>query len=186
MAKFWSSAPMATDQWKRTGGKFLLWQGSEVRIAGVTFQVPEVNGYVRPVLVTPGVSEVEIPVGLEGVRVHVLGQVTMPVGFPIVGSDGDTVAVYTLRYASGKSRGVPLRNGYEVAQSNLIAVATRIDPQATEAQRALVFAKDLAREQYQVLLYSLPLEGGKLASLRCQLRDQSSTLAIFAITVESA
>jgi hypothetical protein len=186
VAKFWSSAPMASDQWKRTGGKFLLWQGPEVRIAGVTFQVPVVDGYVRPVLVTPGVPEVEIPVGMEGVRVHVLGQVTMPVGFPIVGSDGDTVAVYTLHYASGKSRGVPLRNGYEVAQSNLIAVATRIDPLATEAQRALVFPKDLAREQDQVLLYSLPLEGGKLASLRCQLRDQSSTMAIFAITVESA
>jgi hypothetical protein len=186
MAKFWSSAPMAGDQWKRTGGKFLLWQGSEVEIAGVTFRVPVVNGYVRPVLVTPGVPEVEIPVGLEGVRVHVLGQVTLPVGFPVVGAAGETVAVYTLRHASGKSREVPLRNGYEVAQSNLIAAATRIDSQATEAQRALVFAKDLAREQYQVLLYSLPLEGGKLTSLHCQLRDQPSTLAIFAIAVESA
>jgi hypothetical protein len=91
-----------------------------------------------------------------------------------------------LRYASGKSREVPLRNGFEVAQSNLISVATRIDPQATEAQRALVFAKDLAREHYQVLLYSLPLEGGKLASLHCQLRNQTSALAVFAIVVEHA
>ncbi|MGA3328916.1 MAG: glycoside hydrolase family 2 TIM barrel-domain containing protein, partial [Terriglobia bacterium] len=171
MAKFWSIAPMARDQWKRTGSKFLLWQGSEVEIVGVTFRVPVVNGYVRPMVVTPGVPEVDIPIGLEGLRIHVLGQVTLPAGFPVVGNEGDTIAVYTLRYASGKSREVPLRNGYEVAQSNLISVATRIDPQATGAQRALVFAKDLAREHYQVLLYSLPLEGGKLASLRCQLSD---------------
>ena len=184
MAKFWSSTPLAADQWKRTGSKFLLWQGSEVEIAGVTFRTPVVNGYVRPVVVTPGVPEVEIPVGLEGVRVHVLGQVTLPAGFPVVGADGEIVAVYTLRYASGKSREVPLRNGYEVAQSNLIAVATRIDPQTTQTQRALVFTKDLAREHYQVLLYSLPLEGGKLTSLHCQLRNQPSALAIFAITVE--
>jgi hypothetical protein len=184
MAKFWSSTPLAGDQWKRTGSKFLLWQGSEVEIAGVTFRTPVVNGYVRPVVVTPGVPEVEIPVGLEGVRVHVLGQVTLPAGFPVVGADGEIVAVYTLRYASGKSREVPLRNGYEVAQSNLIAVATRIDPQTTQTQRALVFTKDLAREHYQVLLYSLPLEGGKLTSLHCQLRNQPSALAIFAITVE--
>jgi len=186
MAKFWSTAPMARDQWKRTGSKFLLWQGSEVEIAGVTFRAPVVNGYVRPVVVTPGVPEVEIPVGLEGVRLHVLGQVTLPVGFPVVGADGESVAVYTLRYASGKSREVPLRNGFEVAQSNLVTVATRIDPLATEAQRALVFAKDLAREHYQVLLYSLPLEGGTLASLHCQLRNQTSALAIFAIAVEHA
>jgi hypothetical protein len=184
MAKFWSSTPLAGDQWKRTGSKFLLWQGSEVEIAGVTFRTPVVNGYVRPVVVTPGVPEVEIPVGVEGVRVHVLGQVTLPAGFPVVGADGEIVAVYTLRYASGKSREVPLRNGYEVAQSNLIAVATRIDPQTTQTQRALVFTKDLAREHYQVLLYSLPLEGGKLTSLHCQLRNQPSALAIFAITVE--
>ncbi len=186
MAKFWSAAPMARDQWKRTGSKFLLWQGSEVEIAGVTFRTPVANGYIRPVVVTPGVPEVEIPVGLSGVRVHVLGQVTLPAGFPVVGNDGDSAAVYTLRYGSGKRQEVPLRNGYEVAQANLIAVATRIDPQATEAQRALVFTKDVAREQYQVLLYSLPLEGGELTSLHCQLSPQaSSALAIFAITVEA-
>jgi hypothetical protein len=205
MAKFWvgtlpqqeltvgtlplklSNVTLADDQWKRTGRKFLLWQGSEVAIAGVTFRVPVVNGYARPVMLTAAVPEVEIPVGAEGVRMHVLGNVTIPSGFPAVGRDGENVAVYTLRYASSKSREVSLRNGYEVAQSNLIDVATRIDPEATEAQRALLFTKDIAREQYQVLLYSLPLEGGELASLHCKLSPQvSSALAIFAIAVETA
>ena len=186
MAKFWSIAPMAENQWKRTGGKFLLWQGAEVEIAGAAFRAPVVNGYVRPLVMTPGIPQVEIPVGLEGSRLHVLGQITLPVGFPVKGGIGETVAVYTLRYASGKTREIPLRNGYEVAQSNLIDVATRIDPQATESQRALVFTKDLAREQYQVLLYSIPLDGGTLASLHCQLRNQPSALAILAITLESA
>jgi hypothetical protein len=146
--------------------------------------MPVVNGYVRPVVVTPAVPEVGIPIGLEGSRVHILGQVTLPVGYPVAGRRGEALAVYTLRYASGKSREISLRNGYEVAQSNLIAVATRIDPQATEAQRALVFTKDVVREQYQVLLYSLSLEGGELASLDCQLRSPQSALAIFALTVE--
>ncbi len=186
MAKFWSTAPYAEDQWKRTGSKFLLWQGTEIEIAGVAFRVPAVKGYARPVVVTPEVSEIEIPVGREGLRLHVLGQVTLPRGYPPMGNDGETVAIYTLRYASGRTRDIPLRNGYEVAQSNLIDVATRIDPEATEAQRALVFAKDLAREQYQVLLYTIPLEGGRLANLHCKLNSQQSALAIFAITVEHA
>ena len=186
LAEYWRKAVMAEDQWKRTGERFTLWQGSDLLIAGVPFHIPVVGGYVRPVVVTPGVPEVEIPVGRSGVQVHVLGQVTMPAGYPVVGAAGETVASYTLRYASGKSREVPLRNGYEVAQANLIAAATRIDPQATEAQRALVFTKDPVREHYQVLLYSLPLEGGELKSLHCQLRNQQSALAIFAITVELA
>ncbi len=186
MAKFWSTAPYAEDQWKRTGAKFLLWQGPEIAIAGVAFRVPVVSGYARPVVLTPGVSEVEIPIGLEGSRLHVLGHVTLPTGFPAMGGDGETVATYSLRYVSGKSQDIPLRSGFEVAQANMIDVATRIDPQATQAQRALVFAKDIAREQYQVLLYSIPLEGGELASLRCRLNSQQSALAIFAITVEHA
>src|ERR1035441_6668050 len=78
----------------------------------------------------------------------------------VAGGRGETVAAYTLRYVSGESREILLRNGYEVAQSNLIAVATRIDPQTTEAQRALVFAKDAVREQYQVLMYSLHWRAG--------------------------
>jgi len=184
MARYWSQAPMAEDQWKRTGGRFRLWQGSEVEVSGVVFQVPAVQGYVRPLVVTPEAPEVEIPVGREGRRLHILGQVIFPTGFPVTGDDGEEIASYTLRYASGKTEQVPLRNGRELAQSNLIHVATRIEPEATEAQRALCFPKDIAREQYQVLLLSVPTEGGKVVSLHCKLNGQQQALAIFAITVE--
>jgi len=64
--------------------------------------------------------------------------------------------------------------------------ATRINPEATGSQRALLFAKDIAREQYQVLMLSLAVDSGKLASLRCRLNTQQLALAVFAITVEHA
>ena len=184
MGKFWSKALYAEDQWKRTGSKFLLWQGSEVDVAGVAFRIPVIGGHVRPLVVTPEVPELEIPVNQECLRLHILGHVTLPMGFPVAGHDGEEIARYNLRFASGKTSEVPLRNGYEVAQSNLIDVATRIDPQTTEAQHALLFPKDLAREQYQVLLYSVALDGGELTRLHCTLRNQDSVLALFAITVE--
>ena len=186
MAKFWTTAPMAEEQWKRTGEKFLLWKNTEIEIAGIPFRTAQVDEYVRPLLVTPAIPNIEIPVGTAGSRIHILGQVSLPLGYPISGRHGETIAVYTLRYGSGKSREIPLRNGYEVAQANLISVATRIEPQTTEAQRALTFTKDVVREQYQVLLYSIPIEAEELVSLSCQLRSQESALAIFAITVESA
>ena len=55
-----------------------------------------------------------------------------------------------------------------------------------EAQRALLFAKDIAREQYQLLLFSVPVEGSRIESLHCKLNGQQPALAIFAITVEQA
>ena len=94
LAKFWPGVPMAEDQWKRTGEKFLLWQGSELTIAGIPFRVPVVNGYVRPVLLAPETPEVTISVGQECERLHILGQVTFPVGYPVVGKRGEKVATY--------------------------------------------------------------------------------------------
>ena len=72
----------------------------------------------------------------------------------------------------------------EVAQSNRVQVATRIDPVATGAQRALEYVKDVVREQYQVLLWSVPVERGKVESVRCELEAGRPALAIFAITAE--
>ena len=184
MAEFWAKSVFGKDQWKRTGGKFLLWEGSELTIAGAPFRVPVMKDHARPLVVTPEMPELTIPVRQECVRLHVLGQVTFPSGFPVAGKDGDAAGSYTLRYESGKTREIPLRNGYEVVQSNLVYDATRIDPAATEAQRALVFVKDVAREQYQILLFSIPADGGQLASLHCKLIGQQPALAIFAVTAE--
>ena len=175
--------------WRKTSGsapveKFLLWQGSEVEIAGIPFHIPTVNNYVRPVLLTPETPEVTISVGQECERLHILGQVTFPVGYPVVGKRGERVATYRVRYSGGREREVPVRNGMEVAQSNRIHVATRIDPVATGAQRALEYVKDMVREQYQVLLWSVPVERGRVESVRCKLEAGQPALAVFAITVE--
>jgi hypothetical protein len=184
LAKFWPRVPMAEDQWKRTGKKFLLWRGSDLTIAGIPFSVPVVNGYARPVMLTQETPETTISVGQECERLHILGQVTFPVGYPVVGKRGEKVATYRVRYSGGRERELPVRNGMEVAQANRIDVATRTDPIATEVQRAIEYVKDIAREQYQVLLWSVPLERGKVESVHCKLEGEQPALAIFAITAE--
>ena len=177
---------MAEDQWKRTGKQFTLWEGtrgSEFRIAGVPFRIPVVNGFVRPLLLTREMP-VTIPVGRECERLHILGQVTFPTGYPVIGKRGETVATYHLRYIGGRERQVLLRNGIEVAQANLIYAATRIAPIATAAQPVLKYVKDVVREQYQVLFWTVPLEKGKLQTLQCEVQRGQPTLAIFAMTAE--
>lgn len=182
LAKYWKEE--ADGQWKRTGEDFLLWQGSKVDVSGVAFQMPVVNKLVRPLVVTPEAAEISIPIGKQCLNLHILGQVVFGKGFPVVGKDGDTVAIYTLEFSDGTTRDIPLRNGYEVVQANIITDATRLGAEATEAQRALLYMKDLAREQYQILLYSIPVDGKTVSKLRCKLNGDQPPLGIFAITAE--
>jgi hypothetical protein len=184
LAKYWPRAPMAEDQWKQTGEAFRLWQGSDLTVGGIPFRVPVVNGYARPVVLTQEVPEVTIPIEQECVRLHFLGQVTFPEGYPVVGKRGERVATYRVRYGGGTEREIPIRNGIEVAQSNRIHVATRIDAVATGAQPALEYVKDVVRERYQVLLWSLPVEGERVESVQCKLESGQPALAVFAITTE--
>jgi len=172
-------------QWERTGKRFTLWSEPEIEILGSRFTVPVVEGSVRPLVVTPNFPDVEIPVRRACSRLHFLGHVTLPGGFPLSGAPGDTVATYQIRYQNGKTHDVPLRAGFEVAAANAIHEATRIDPIATSAQRAFWYIKDWAREHYQGLLFSLPVEKIAIESIRAHLHPKQPPLLLFAVSTES-
>ena len=57
---------------------------------------------------------------------------------------------------------------------------------ATSTQPALEYIKDVVREQYQILLWSIPTQKGNLESIHCKLTGGQGNLAIFAITTEEA
>jgi hypothetical protein len=185
LEKFWA-ASVAPDQWKRTGSHLTLWQTPELKIAGVSFRSPLVENQVRPLLLSTDTPEIKISINQSCSMLHILGQVSLPLGYPLRGGAGDVVALYSLQYTNGKIHTFPVRNGIEVAQSNCICEATRIDPIATAAQPVAEYIKDVVRERYQLLLWSVPIESHKLASLRCKLNGQQSPLALFAMTAEQA
>jgi hypothetical protein len=183
---FWPKVAMAEDQWQRTGSKFQLWpatSGTEIAIGGIPFRIPVVDGYVRPVLLAADGS-VRIPLGRAGGRLHILGQVTFPSGYPVRGQHGETIATYRLA-GGGHEQRIPVRNGIEAAQANLIYQATRIQPIATAAQPALKYVKDIVREQYQVLLWTVPVEKGRVDALTCEVGKNQPAIAIFGLTVEA-
>jgi hypothetical protein len=186
MAKYWDATWIAEGQWKRTGFKLRFWRLPDVEVAGATFRCPVVDGSVRPVALTESNSEIAIPVGLNCRRLHVLGHVTLPTGFPVVGKSGETAAAYTITYDSGAKQEIPIRHGLEVARANLIHEATRVNPVATSAPRALVFNKDVVREQYQVLLFSLPMKAARVRSLQVKLNPGQQPLLLFAVNAEVA
>jgi hypothetical protein len=186
LEQFWAATSFAKDQWARTGKAFRLWQGAETQIASADFRSPVVDGYVRPLLISSSIPEITIPIEGECLNLHILGQVAFPAGYPVVGAMGDVSAIYTLEYRDGKKQELLVRNGFEVAQANCITEATRINPTALNAQPVLRFNKDVVREQYQILLWSIPTAPGVLARLRCKAISGNSWIAIFAITREVA
>ena len=46
--------------WK-AGQDFLLWQATDIKVSGVKFNIPVVNGRARPLILTPEVSQIAIP-----------------------------------------------------------------------------------------------------------------------------
>ncbi len=183
IAEHWKSLDL--HQWERTGKRFTLWSQPAVEILGSRFATPIVEGFARPIVLTPDLPDVEIPVHRACSRLHFLGHVTCPGGFPLNGTAGEVVAAYQIRYQDGQTNDVPLRAGFEVTAANAIHEATRIDPVATSAQRAFWYIKDWAREHYQALLVSLPVDKRKIESIRCHLHPQQPPLLLFAISTES-
>jgi hypothetical protein len=180
LQEYWSKH--ARNQWERTGRRFALWKENGIDVLNVRFSTPLVDGYARPVVVTPEFAEVDVPIGGAAIGLHFLGQVTVSGGFPIEGTSGDAAASYTVRYKDGRSAEFPLRNGMEVASANIVYSGSRIDPVATFAQRAFWFAKDWAREQYQGLLFSAPVDG-VVDSVRFRLQGKLPVL-LFAVVAE--
>jgi hypothetical protein len=185
MKRYWAASRMGQEQWTRTGSRFQLWRMPVVTIAGVSFRSPVIDGRVRPLVLTSESPEITIPIDRQCSKLHFLGQVNLPDGYPLHGQRGDTVAVYSVVGANGGSQEIPVRAGIEVAQANRIYDATRIDPVATDAQPAVAFNKDIVREQYQFLLWSVPLKPGRVRSVRCKLNSGQPGIAILAITTEA-
>jgi hypothetical protein len=183
MATYWPKTDMSRDQWTRTGKRLRFWRTPSAEIAGVPFAFAMKDGFARPLVVTKEAPELTIPISRECDRLYVLGNVTLPSGYPREGKLGEVAGSIEIRYQSGSVEHVPLRNGYEVACSNLVTEASRIEPLAVLAPQALVFEKDPAREHYQVLLFSLPSRG-RVKELRWRFQS-GQPLAIFAVTTQA-
>ncbi len=169
MARFWKTHGMTVKHWDETGRTFWLWSCPEVSVGALPFTTGVHDGQTRPVVVTPGHRKVEVPLGIEADRLHVLGNVTLPDGYPVTDRLGERAASYEIVYADGERQHVPLRWGTEIARANMIAVASRIDPAAAQGERVVVYVKHPFREVYQTRLLSLDVKPKQIDRLVCEL-----------------
>jgi len=128
---------------------------------------------------------VTVTVGARCRRMIVLGNVSLPYGFPSYGAYGEPVAVYEINYTDGTAQTVLLRNGYEVTTAFCILGPSRIDPRAAKAPRAMSFSYDYDSEQYCVNRMDIQIDPDKtVASLTLRTLSEKYSLLLYALTVE--
>jgi hypothetical protein len=175
MERFWKFQGFTALHWEETGRKLWLWDAPKLKLGGIPFETPLQDGATRPLAVTPQQRRLEIAVGLRASRLHFLGNVTLPDGYPVLGKLGERVGRYIIEYEGGERQEVPLRWGEEVARSNLISVATRIDAATAHGERVVLFAKDPVREVHQTRLLSVDTKDRRIARIFCELDPSAET-----------
>lgn len=155
--------------WSETGEKFWLWDKPELSIGNIPFKTPLYAEKTCPLLITPRHRKIEIKADIIADRLHFLGNVTLPEGYPVTDRLGENVAQYVIEYTDGDKQIVPLRWGLEIARSNMIAIASRINPETAYGRRVLVYTKHPLREIYQTRLLSIDIKHKKIERIICQL-----------------
>lgn len=139
----------------------------------------------RPVVVSQVSGPVCLPVEQDACRLTVIGQASMPYGYPADGAPGDRVGTYVLRYADGTEQTIPLRNGREVVTVHVLLNASRIEPAAACLHKAVVFSYDPSYEVYQINRLDIPVrKDSRLESLTVTVTDERYALLLYGLTVE--
>lgn len=143
-----------SDYLEKTGGHFWTWDAAQLLIGPVPFATAQVDDHTRPLVVLTG-KTVEIPVHGEADRLHFLGNVTVPDGYPTRGGTGEPMGSYTIVYQGGERQEIPLRWGLEVTRSNFIVSSTRLNPVALLSTPVIGYVKEVSYEQYRTFLYTI-------------------------------
>jgi hypothetical protein len=51
VTRYWKTAPMAKDQWQRTGEGLFFWKPQTIEVSGIPFDCPVHDGFVRPLVI---------------------------------------------------------------------------------------------------------------------------------------
>lgn len=167
--EFFKRQGFTSRHWEESGKRFWLWNAPQFKLGSIPFATPLKDGLTQPLVISPARPKVEIPVGAQASRLHFLGNVTLPDGYPIIGKPGGRVGRYVIVYEDGERQEAPLRWGMEIARSNMISVATRIDPSTANGERVIVFEKDPVREVHQARLLSVDTRPKRIAKVVCEL-----------------
>lgn len=126
-----------------------------------------------------------IPVNAAASALHIIGNVSMPKGWPTHGSYGETAAEYIVTYTDGTTEVHPMRNGLEITTATAQYGPSRINPVAANCPRALYWHYDFDWEHYIANHCVLPADRTKtVASLTLRDAGNGYHVLFYGLTVE--
>ncbi|MCD8067455.1 MAG: hypothetical protein LUE87_00905, partial [Lachnospiraceae bacterium] len=115
---------------------------------------------------------------------YLIGNVSMPSGFPIYGGYGEEMGILGVEYRDGEREEIPLRNGIEVCSACAWYGPSRINPRASEAPRVIYFINHMDREHYVVnCLCAETKTGKKVKRISLQVTKAEYNLLLYGITM---
>ena len=116
-----------------------------------------------------------------------IGNVSMPKGFPIDGEYGEEVATYTVTYTDGSTEAHVMKNGEDFTTATGLHGPSRIEPYAANSPRVMRFRHEMAWEHYVVNARYLPTDPNKtVAFLTMQNAGNGYWPLFYGLTAEKA
>jgi len=129
-------------------------------------------------------SPVEVPVGLSGDTLCLVGMTVLGDAFPISGKAGDVLGKLVINYTDGTAHTQELLDGKELCTAFMSYGASRIDPCAGDAKRVLTFSYDKNWERYCMNVLTIPLCSEKTVdSVKIVPVSDKLSVLLYGITV---
>ena len=132
-------------------------------------------------------DSLSVPVSMAAKGLWVMGNVSMPKGYPIEGEYGEEVATYTVEYTDGSTDVHVMKNGEDFTTATGLHGPSRIEPYAANSHRALRFRHEMAWEHYVVNARYIPTDPAKtVRSLVMQNSGNGYLPLFYGLTAEKA
>lgn len=130
-------------------------------------------------------KEIVIPVNEIVDEICVVGNTSMPVGFPIESEYGEEVAEYSVEYADGSCAEYKMLNGEDITTATLLHGSSRINPVAANSPRVITFSYNRDWEQYIVNLRCIKTDKNKeIKNLRLRSLNKNYYPLLYGISIK--
>ncbi len=128
-------------------------------------------------------TDIVIPVNKTAKELYIIGNTSMPKGYPVECDYGDKVAEYIIEYADGNEDRFVAVNGEDLTTATMLHGSSRINPVASNCTRAITFSYDKNFEWYLVNVKKIEVNSEReIKNIRIHSLDSSYNLLIYGIT----
>lgn len=130
-------------------------------------------------------DELVVGVNSSASKIHVIGNTSMPKGFPIEGAYGEDVCEYIIEYADGTSDSHIMKNGVDITTSTAQHGPSRINPVAENSPRIIKFNYDYDYEHYVINVRAIETDSAKeIRNLKIKNLQNGYNPLFYGLTLE--